>query len=96
MYLVMVPGGERPQELMMLEEDASKDNHPLTDEEWYDLALENTALAFTEFLYAAMLTSQVHTCGAAMAIHHISCHLNEQCRPSDHDGANSSDEEHYI
>jgi len=52
----MVPVKERPQEPRMAEEDTSKDDCPLMDEEHYELALENVALAFSEFLYWALQT----------------------------------------
>jgi len=41
---------------MMAEEEMSKDDHPLTKDEQYDQALENIALAFSEFLYWALQT----------------------------------------
>jgi len=56
MNLVMMPVSERPQEPMMAEEETGKDDLPLTEEEQYDHALENVALAFTEFLYVALQT----------------------------------------
>jgi len=53
---VVAPVEERPQEPRMAEEDTSNDDHPLTDKEHYELALENVALAFSEFLYWALQT----------------------------------------
>jgi len=93
-----MPVGERPQEPMMAEEEMSKDNHPLTEDEQYDQALENVALAFSKFLYCwALQTGQMRTCGVARVLHNISHQLNEHVREQRHnqDGANSSEEEFY-
>jgi len=95
--VVMVPVKERPQEPRMVEEETSKDDHPLTDKEQYDLALENVALAFSEFPYWALQTHQMHNPAAARMLNNISHQLSdyEQDQQSNHDGADSSEEEFY-
>ncbi len=94
---VMAPVEERPQELRMAEGEMSKDNRPLTDEEQYDLALENVALAFSEFLYWALQTHQMRNPAVARMLNNISHQLSdyEQDQQSNPDGADSSEEEFY-
>jgi len=73
----MAPVKERPQEPRMAEEDTSKDDRPLTDEEHYELALENVALAFSEFLYWALQTCQMCNSAAARTLSNISQQLSD-------------------
>jgi len=73
----MAPVMERPQEPKMAEEETSEDDCPLTAKEQYDLALENIALAFSEFLYWALQTHRTHNPVAVRTLSNISCQLSD-------------------
>ncbi len=74
---VMVPVEERPQEPKMAEEETSEDDCPLTAKEQYDLALENVALSFSEFLYWALQTHRTHNPAATRMLNNISHQLSD-------------------
>ena len=69
----------------MAEMETSEDERPLTDEEEYERALENVAVAFSEFLYRALRTGRGQGRGVVRALSSISQQLAERGESSDSD-----------
>jgi len=72
----------------LAENEDSNEDQLLTPEEQYDCALECVALAFSEFLYWAMITGWSRSHGAMRTLTNISWFLSDQ------DETSNSDEEY--
>ncbi len=73
----VAPLAEEVPDPEIAEDDTSNDNHPLTNEEQYQRALREVALAFSDFLYWAMLTEWGRSLVVVNTITRISQLLSE-------------------